>query len=194
MHTKRLRKTVVSVDGKDANELKQRMIDHLRVSKPSLFHGLSTERESKREAEYVEDGSVAMRSGTVQHSREHPMFGLGYRPKETDYQSDLRSSETFSFPKRPSKDTNKPYKKAMRNSSELAEPRRLSTACYGLVLEQETESYTTQVVDSHSELGDCGAQATRETKRKLNPFVEECEAPATQETTPNGVMSLERVW
>ena len=67
----------------DANELKPRMIDHLRVSKPSLFRGPSPERESKEEAEFVEGGSVVMRSGTVQHSREHPMFGLGYGPKET---------------------------------------------------------------------------------------------------------------
>ena len=111
-HSERLRKTVVSVVGKDENELKPWMIDHLRVSKPLLFHGPSTVRESKREAEYVEDGPVAMRSGTVQHSREHPMFGFGFGPKETDYLSDLRSSETFSLPKRPSKDTNNSYKKA----------------------------------------------------------------------------------
>ena len=97
------------------------MSDHLRASKPLLFHGLSTERESKGEAEYVEDGSVAMRSGTVQHSRKHSMFGFGFRPKETEYLSDLRMSETSSLSKRPSKDTNNLYKKAIRNSSELAE-------------------------------------------------------------------------
>ena len=164
MHTKRLRKTVVSVDGKDANELKPRMIDNLRVSKPSLFHGLSTERESKREAEYVEDGSVAMRSGTVQHSREHPMFGLGFGPKETVYTSDLRRSETFSVPKRSLKYTNKLYKKAKQNSSELAEPRRLTKACFGLVRKQETESYRMQVVGSQPEVEERGAQAHKKGK------------------------------
>ena len=125
MPTKRLRKTVVSVAGMDVNELKPRMIDHLRVSKPSLFRGPATERESKGEVEFVEDGSVVMRSGTVQHSREHPKFGFGIEPQETVYLSDLRMSETFSLPKRSSKDTNNFHKKVMRNSSELDEPRRL---------------------------------------------------------------------
>ena len=106
MPTKRLRKTVVPVAGMDVNELKPRMIDHLRVSKPSLFRGPATERESKGEAEFVEDRSVVKRSGIVQHSREHPMLRLGFGPQETDYLSDLRMSETFSLPKRPSKDTN----------------------------------------------------------------------------------------
>ena len=107
MPTKRLRKTVASVAGMDVNKLKPRMIDHLCVSKPSLFRGPATERGSKGEAEYVEDGSVVMRSGTVQHSREHSMFDVGFGPQETDYLSDLELSETFSLPKRPSKDTNK---------------------------------------------------------------------------------------
>ena len=144
------------------NVLKPRMIDHLRVSKPSLFRGPASERESNGEAEFVEDGSVVMRSGTVQHSKDHPMFGFGSGPKETDYLSYLESSETCSLPKRPSKDTNLFYKKAMRNSSELAEPRRLPTACFGLIWKQQTESYTTQLVDSHPEVEDRGAQATRQ--------------------------------
>ena len=154
------------------------MIDHLRVSKPLLFHGPSTVRESKREAEYVEDGPVAMRSGTVQHSRDRPMFGLGFGPKKTDYLSDLEVSGAFSSPNRPSKDTNLSYKKAKQNTSELAEPRRLPTACFGLVKNQETESYATQVVDSHLEVGVRGAQATREMKCELNPFIEDREASA----------------
>ena len=80
----------------------------------------------------------------------------------------------------------------MRNSSELAEPRRLPTACFGLVKNQETESYATQVVDSYPGVEDRGAQATREIKRKLNPFVEEREASATRETSPIGVIPPER--
>ena len=80
------------------------------------------------------------------------MFGFGFGPQETDYLSDLRMSETFSLPKRPSKDTNNSYKKANQNSSELAEPRRLPTACFGLVQKQETELYSTQVVDSQPEV------------------------------------------
>ena len=133
-----------------------------------------------------------MRSGTVQHSKDHPMFGTSFGLEKTDYLSKLRMSETYSSPKRPSKDANPFYKKTMRNSSELAKPRRLPMACFGLVRNQQTESYITQVVDSHLELERRGAQATRETKRKLNPFVEECEASATQETAPKGVMPSER--
>ena len=76
------------------NELKPRMTDHLRVSKPSLFRGPATERESKAEAEFVEDGSVVYRSGTVQHSRDRPLFDLGYGPKETVYTSELRISDS----------------------------------------------------------------------------------------------------
>ena len=123
----------------------------------------------------------------------HPMFGLGFGPKETDYLSDLRTSETFDFPKKPSKDTNNLYKKAMRNSSELAEPRRLPTACFGLVRKQETESYKTQVVDSQPGFEERGAQATQEMNRKLNPFLEGCEASATQETVSKGATPSERI-
>ena len=60
--------------------------------------------------------------------------------------------------------------------------RRLPTVCFGLERKQQTESYATQVADSHPEVEERGAQATRETKRKLNPFVETCEALATQKT------------
>ena len=81
----------------------------------------------------------------------------------------------------------------MRNSSELAESRRLPTACFGLVQKQETESYATQVVDSQPEVEGRGAQATWATKRKLNPFVEDCEASATQETLSKGIMPSERM-
>ena len=62
MQMKRLRKKNVSDAGMDMNVLKPRMIDHLRVSKPSLFRGPASERESKGEAEFVEDGSVVIRS------------------------------------------------------------------------------------------------------------------------------------
>ena len=117
------------------------------------------ERETKGEAEYVEGGSGAKRSGTVQHSREHLSFGLGFGPKETSYTSEFKRSETYSLPKRPSQDTNTFHKKAKQNSSELAEPRRLPTACFGLNEQQETELYATQVVDSHTENDDCGAKA-----------------------------------
>ena len=190
---KRLRKKSVSVAGMDMNVLKPRMTDHLRVSKPSLFRGPQSERESNGEAEFVEDGSVVMRSGTVQHSKNRPMFGTSFGLEKTDYLSDLGSSETSSLPKRPSKDTNLFYKKAMRNSSELAESRRIPTACFGLSREQQTESYATQVVDSYPKVEDCGAQATQQTKRKLNPFVDKCEASATQKTAPKGVMPSKRM-
>ena len=120
------------------------------------------------------------------------MFGIGFGPKEIDYLSGLELLEICSLPKRPSKDTNHFYKKAMRNSSELAESRRLPTACFGLVRKQQTESYATQVVDSYPKVEDCGAQATQQTKRKLNPFVEECEASATQKIVSKGVMPPER--
>ena len=131
------------------------------------------ERETKGEAEYVEGGSVAMRSGTVQHSRLHPMFDTGFVPEETNYLADKRMSETVGLPERQSKDTNKLYKKAKQNSSELAEPRRSPTACFGLKRKQEIESYATQVADSQPESEDCGTHVPQETRRKSNPFVED---------------------
>ena len=164
MQTKRLRKKTVSVDGMDISELKPRMIDHLRVSKPSFFHGPSIQRESKEETEFVKDGSVVMRSGTVQHSRMHPTYGSGFGHEETCYPVDMKMSETYILPQRPSKDTNKFHKKAKQKSSELVEPRRLPTACFGLNQEQETKSYATQVVDSQPEVGESEAHATQETK------------------------------
>ena len=94
-------------------KLKPRVIDHPRVSKLTCSNVLSSERESTGEAEYVEDGWVAMRSGTVQHSRLHPKYGFGLGPKETEYPLDKRISETFSLPKRSSKDVNNFLKKAM---------------------------------------------------------------------------------
>ena len=169
-HAMRLREKLVVTDESDLFELKPRMTDHLRVSKLTGSTKLSGERDSGRGAEYVEDGSVAMRSGTVEYSKNHPMFGLGFGPKKTENPignhlvSGLKPSEALSLPNRPSKDTNKFYKKAKQNSSELAEPRRLATACFGLVRKQQTESYTTQVVDSYPEVEDLLAQATRETR------------------------------
>ena len=158
MQMKRLRKKNVSVAEMDMNTLKPRMIDHLCVSKPSLFRGPAPERLSNGEAEFVEDRSVVMRSGTVQHSKDHPMFDEGFGPQKTVYLSGLEPSETFSLPNRPSKDTNLFYKKAMRNYSELAEPRRLPTVCFGLIREQQTESHTAQVVDSYPKVEYCGAK------------------------------------
>ena len=102
----------------------------------------------------------SMRSGTVQHSRKHPTFDFRFRPKETLYLSDLGISETYSSPKRPSKETKNFHKKAMRNSSELAEPRGLPSVFFGLVKKEETESYTTEVVDSQPEVEVRGTQAT----------------------------------
>ena len=183
MQTKRLRKKTVSVDGMDVNESKPWMIDHLCVSRPSLFRRPLTERESEEEAEYVEAGSVAMRSGTVQHSRMHPSYGLGFGPEESNDPVGMKALETFSLPNRPLKDKTNIHKKAKQHSSELAEPRRLPTASFGFVRKQETESNTTQVVDSHPGSGECVAftQRTRETERKLNPFVEDGEASTTPE-------------
>ena len=40
---------------------------------------------------------VARQSGTVEYSRDRPMFGFGFGPKETVYLSDLESSETLSL-------------------------------------------------------------------------------------------------
>ena len=56
---RRLQKKIVAADESDMNELNPRMIDHLRASKPPCSTKLSSERESKREAGYVEDVSVA---------------------------------------------------------------------------------------------------------------------------------------
>ena len=145
---------------------------------------LSSERETQKEAEYVEDGSVAMRLGTVKYSKDYPVFRASFGLEKTVYLSELGSSGTESLPKRSSKDNNQFHKKAMRNSSELAESRRLPTACFGLNREQQTESYATQVVDSYPKVEGRGAQATRQAQRRLNPFVDECEASATQKTLP----------
>ena len=78
-------------------------------------------------------------------------------------------SGTSSLPNRLSKDKTLYHKKAKQSSSELAVPRRLPTASFGLVRDLEI----------YPEAGSCGAQATQETKHKLNPFVEDCEASAT---------------
>ena len=128
---KQLRKKIVSADESEMNELKPRMTAHLRVSKPQCSTKLSVEQDSEGDTEYVKDGSVATQSGTAQHSREHLTFGLGIEPKEIAYISEVKMSETYSLPKRSSKDTNTFHKKAKQNFSELAEPRRFPTACFG---------------------------------------------------------------
>ena len=105
---KRLQKKIVAADESDMSVLNPRMTAHLRASKPPCSTKLSSGRESEGKAEYVVDGSVAMRSGTVKYSRDHPMFGIGFGPKETSYLSELMTSATFSLPNRPSKDR-KPF-------------------------------------------------------------------------------------
>ena len=67
---KQLRKKIVSVAESDMNELNTWLTAHLRASKPPCSTKLTIERDSEGEAEYVEDGSVATRSGTAQHSRD----------------------------------------------------------------------------------------------------------------------------
>ena len=171
--TKRLRKEIVVTDESDLHKLKPRMIDHLRVSKLACSTKLSGERDSGRGAEYVEDGSVAMRSGTVQHSRDRLEFGFGFGPKETDHYGDSELSGTGCSPNRPPRGTNLFNKKTLQHSSELALFRRSPTASSGLVQVQEIESHATHVVDSCYEAEARGAQATRERKRKLNPFLRE---------------------
>ena len=151
----RLRKKSVSVDKSDVFELKPRMIDHLRVSKPSRSTGLSIERKFKKEAECVEGRSVAMRSGAVKYARDQELKGLGIEPKQTIYPFVKGMLEPFGDPKSETIRTPKLHKKTKQNSSELAKPRRLPTACFGLNRKQETESYATQVVDSHYEVGVC---------------------------------------
>ena len=208
--TKRLRKEIVVADESDVLMEKPRMTDHLRVSKLTSSIKLSGERDSGRGAEYAEDGSVAMRSGTIQRSRDQLGFGFGFGPKETDHMRNLGESETGGLPKRPLEDKNLFNKKTLQNSSELALFRRLPTACFGLVKSQETESYAARAVDSYLEAEVCGAQATRETmgveareaqatremKRKLNPFLreetDERGASATRNMLPEGIMPPER--
>ena len=97
-------------------------------------------------------------------------------------------SETYSLPKRSSKDTNTYHKKAKQNSSDLAEPRRFPTASFGLSQKQETESYATPVVDSNTESGGCEASATQEMNRKFNPFWKNGKSPAIPENAPRGVL------
>ena len=80
--TKRLREEIVAADESDLYKLKTRMIDHLRASKLTCSTKLLGERDSGRGAEYAEDGSVAMRSGTIQRSRDQLEFGFGFGPKE----------------------------------------------------------------------------------------------------------------
>ena len=168
---KRLQKKIVAADESDMYELKPRMIDHLRASKLACSTKLLGERDSGRGAEYVGDGSVATRSGTIGYSRDRLEFELGFGPSETDHLGNWELSGTGCSPNRPPRGTNLFNKKTLQNSSELALFRRLPTAYFGSVKSQETESYAAQAVDSHLEAGARVAQATRETKRKLNPFL-----------------------
>ena len=184
-HTTRLREEIVVTDESDLYKLKPRMTDHLRVSKLTCSTKLLGEQDSGKGAEYVEDGSVALRSGTVQHSRDHLEFEFGFGPNETDHFGDLELSGTGCSPNRQPGGTNLFNKKTLQNSPELALFRRLPTACFGLVQSQET-----------MENGVRGAKATQETKRRLNPFLREetddCEASATRKVLSKGVMPMER--
>ena len=87
--------------------------DHVMNLEESETGGLTVERRKRGGAEYVEGGSVAMRSGTVQHSRDHLEFGFGFGPKETDHVMNLEESETSSLPNRLSKDKNPFNKKTL---------------------------------------------------------------------------------
>ena len=107
--TTQLREEIVVTDESDLYKLKPRMTDHLRVSKLTSSTKLSGERDSGRGAEYAEYGSVAMRSGTIQRSRDQLEFGIGFGPKETDHtvgseesklivcRIDCRTTKTFSI-------------------------------------------------------------------------------------------------
>ena len=209
--TKRLREEIVVANESDLHELKTRMIDHLRASKLACSTKLLGERDSGRGAEYVKDGSVAMRSGTIGYSKNHLELGFGFGPKETDHWENLELSGTGCSPNRPSQDSNLFNKKTLQHSSELALFRRSPTANFGLVKSQETESFAARAVDSYMEVGVRRAQATRETreaeareaqatrelKRKLNPFLREQEsereASATRQMLSEGIMPPERV-
>ena len=189
---KRLRKEIVSAVRSDKAVQEAQLTVHHCVTMPPASVIPTVERETKGEAEYVEGGSVAMRSGAGQHSRMHPLYGLGFGPKETSPVG-VKASGTSSLTNRLSKDKTFLHKKAKQHSSELAEPRRLPTASFGFERKQKTESCATQVVDSYPEFGGCGAQATQETKRKLNPFVESCGASATEMNAPKGIMPPPRM-
>ena len=86
--TKRLRKEIVSTVKSDRAVQEAQVTVHHCVTMSPDSGSLAVGRRTGREAEYVEGGSVAMRSGTVQHSTVHPVFGCGFRPKETDYLTD----------------------------------------------------------------------------------------------------------
>lgn len=110
--------------------LKTRMTDHLRAIKSSCSPELSIEREFRKGAEYVEDGSVAMRPGAVQHSRYHPVDYSDILSDKTDYPFEVNKAVPFDLPKSELYCANKFHKKEKQNSFELAEPRRLPTACF----------------------------------------------------------------
>ena len=81
---KRLRKEIVSAVRSDKAVQEAQMTVHHCVTMPPASVIPTVERETKGEAEYVEGGSVAMRLGTVRHSRDHPSYGMGLGPEETN--------------------------------------------------------------------------------------------------------------
>ena len=82
---KRLRREIVSAVRSDQAVQEAQMTVHHCVTMPLDSVIPTVERETKGGAEYVEGGSVAMRSGTVQHSRERTMYGSGLGLEETVY-------------------------------------------------------------------------------------------------------------
>ena len=108
----------------------------------------------------------------------------------------MEESETGSLPNRLSKDKTLFNKKTLQNSSEQALFRRSPTAYFGLAKSQEIELFAAQAVDPDLGAEAREAQATREMKRKLNPFLreetDERGASATRKTEKEGVMPPER--
>ena len=74
---KRLRREIVSAVRSDQAAQEAQMTVHHCVTMSPDSGGSAVGRRTRGEAEYVEGGSVAMRSGTVQHSKDHPMFDFG---------------------------------------------------------------------------------------------------------------------
>ena len=70
---KQLRQKIVSTVKQDEAVQETQVTDQHCVTMPLRSKGLADERDSKKGAECVEGGSIAWRSGAVQHSRLHPL-------------------------------------------------------------------------------------------------------------------------
>ena len=122
--TKRHRKEIVSVNELDMSVLKPWMTDHLNVINPSCFPVLSTERETRKVAYYVEGGSVVIRSWAVQHLRKNQFYGSGIMSEKTVYASYDSSilSDKIDYPLALMHEldhTNKLHKNEKQNSFEI---------------------------------------------------------------------------